>query len=141
MIEVKDFLFCDDIRMETRNKLSIMGLYGDRIVVLPKQEKKEIKLPLSILIRLKANAKIEKEVNFSLKITFEDKDIAGIEGQATFGETSVLPIPIKRLDFQFVNSGTLKFVLSISQNDQKITEHTETLSIVFDHSEVQKPTS
>ena len=115
-IKLKDFIFCDDLRTEVGNKFSAMGIYGDRVrVELPKEDIKEIRLPISILARFEKLASNSKNYDFEMKIRFEEQDLAKIDGNFAFKESAIVTIPFPRMDFQFENSGKLNINFVIMQ--------------------------
>jgi hypothetical protein len=128
---LKDFLVCDDIRIEQGNKFSIMGLYGDRIIISPKNsEQKEFNLPLSFMVRIqKLSEEIKNECDFKIDISFKDKDLIKIDGKFQFAGRSVATLPIKTIGFLFKESGTLSLKLGVFANGSTIIEHTEHLLI------------
>ena len=61
-MKIIDQIFCDDIRLEQNNKISLMGLYGDRILFKISPEKAaEIKWPIPIKLSLFLRFEREKE--------------------------------------------------------------------------------
>lgn len=73
-----DVLFCDDIRIEINNKLSLIGLYSDRIIFYV-NNKAEIQWPLptklSILLRFKIEQKEKKPSRFELEYFLNNQSI------------------------------------------------------------------
>jgi len=78
-----DALFCDDIRHEINNKISLMGLYNDRIVLRPGNSA-EIKWPipinLSTLLRFKLEESEKHPVQFIFEYFLNNKTLVKIEG-------------------------------------------------------------
>lgn len=129
-IKVKDFIFCDDLRTEIGNKFSVMGIYGDRVrVELPKEDIKEIRLPISILARFERLAANAKNYDFEMKIRFEEQDLAKIDGNFAFKESAIVTIPFPRMDFQFENSGKLHIKFVIKEGGKVALEHQESIAI------------
>jgi hypothetical protein len=66
-----DAIFCDDIRQELNNKLSLMGLYNDRMVLNINNEN-EITWPqpinLSALLRFSRMKKMKDRIHLNLNI-------------------------------------------------------------------------
>ena len=129
-IKIKDFIFCDDLRTEVGNKFSVMGIYGDRVrVELPKEDIKEIRLPISILARFERLASNSKNYEFEMKIRFEEQDLAKIDGNFAFKESAIVTIPFPRMDFQFENSGKLNINFLIKEGGKVALEHLESIAI------------
>lgn len=73
-------LFCDDIRFEAGNKLSLMGLYCDKIIY-----SQNTKLPtiarLAILLKFKLGDKDAKPDSFEFKYFIKDKVLVNVKGK------------------------------------------------------------
>jgi len=129
-LKVKDVILCDDIRIEQGNKFSLMGLYGDRVRITTKSDEvKAIRLSLSLMLRLEQPTINRKEYSFDLKIAFANQEMALVNGTFSFGDNMIASVPFNRLEFQFENSGELKFEFVIKDKNVKVLEHTETFSI------------
>lgn len=77
-----DILFCDDIRVEINNKVSLMGLYNDRIVVRTNNQTKiewPIKMDLAMLVRFSIGEKERHPVHFSFECFSNDESIVKID--------------------------------------------------------------
>lgn len=76
-------LFCDDVRFELNNKLSLMGLYADRIVFRAAPDK-ELKWPLPIrlatLLRFRLDPTDERPDSFDFEYFMNDKSIVQLSG-------------------------------------------------------------
>lgn len=79
-----DAIFCDDIRQELNNKLSLMGLYNDRMILNINNENK-ITWPqpinLSALLRFSLDEKNEKPNSFEFEYILNNKNIIKISGE------------------------------------------------------------
>lgn len=133
-----DILFCDDIRIEVNNKVSLMGLYNDRIV-FHSYEKKitewPIKMDLAILIRLIINDKDKKPLSFTFEGFSNDKSIAKIEGNTDLShfDSSVfcLILNTKNIDLNPGNFGySIKF--SDDNNEYLHQVNKNALKILFE---------
>jgi len=83
-MKLVDVLFCDDIRNELNNKVSLMGLYHDRIVLRPHGAGKiewPIKMSLATLVRFSVKENEKKSLNFNFKFYLGDKPIVKIDGE------------------------------------------------------------
>lgn len=83
MVKLLDAIFCDDIRYETNNKLSLMGLYNDRMI-FHTGNVTEIKWPLpvrvSVLLRFIIEITDEHPDNFEFEYFVNDKSIIKLNG-------------------------------------------------------------
>lgn len=79
-----DAIFCDDVRQELNNKLSLMGLYNDRMVLNINKEN-EITWPqpinLSALLRFSIDEKKERPSSFEFEYLLNKKNIIKINGE------------------------------------------------------------
>lgn len=78
-MKLLDILFCDDIRFETKNKFSLMGLYNDRMVYPPKVQW-PIPARLAILLRFTLEEKENLPSYFEFKYYTKEKNIAEVKG-------------------------------------------------------------
>ncbi len=82
-MKLLDALFCDDIRHEASNKVSLMGLYNDRIVIhLDNSMEAKWPLPinLSTLLRFSIEENEKQPVRFEFEYILNEKTIVKIEG-------------------------------------------------------------
>lgn len=119
-----DVLFCDDIRVEMNNKVSLMGLYNDRIVFRSHEKTKlewPIKMDLAMLVRLNISDNEKKPISFAFECFSNDKSIVKIDGNTDIsnfdGSVFCLILSTKNID---LNPGDLGY--SIKVWDEK-TEH------------------
>lgn len=79
-----DAIFCDDIRQEINNKLSLMGLYNDQMVLNSNNEN-EITWPqpinLSALLRFSFENEKERPNSFEFEYWLNKKSIIKINGE------------------------------------------------------------
>lgn len=133
-VSVKDFIFCDDIRTELGNKFSLMGIYGDRIVLTPNDPaQKEFRLPLSSFIRFQGSLASEKEYTFSIVIDFEGQSVAEIKGTFSFHKRGIIAVPVQKIEFSVSQTGTLKFALEVFDKENRILDHSADLQIILAH--------
>lgn len=135
-MQLANFIFCDDIRYEKNNKLSLMGLYNDSIII-QSSNKDRIKWPiqmvLALVLRFRMDADDKKPDNFELEYFINKKSIAKIQGQAnipatsssTFNLTTRTPIPIE--------PGTLGFTIKLLKKDNLLFSKTQSNAIEISH--------
>jgi hypothetical protein len=83
MLRLHNVIFCDDIRNEINNKLSLIGMYDDRIIFRSHDAKKikwPIPQPLAILLRFNLKAEDEHPDRFIFEYILNEKSIAKING-------------------------------------------------------------
>ena len=112
-IKIRFAFICDDARREDNGKLIYIGVYGQNIVVH--------ELPFSATLTLAVWFETEKaiDIEFQMRVTLDDKQIAGGSGRLKVGEgvgASIIPqIPIAA-----DKEGVLKFELKFGDNDWEI---------------------
>jgi len=96
-----DAIFCDDIRQELNNKLSLMGLYNDRMVLNINKEN-EIMWPqpinLSALLRFSLDEEEERPGSFEFEYLLNKKNIIKINGELNISAND-------KSQFQLILSG------------------------------------
>lgn len=78
-MKLLDALFCDDVRFEANGKLSLMGLYNDKIVY-PKAVELPV-LPLAILLRFIFDERDGIPHNFEFEYFLNKNVLVNIKGQ------------------------------------------------------------
>lgn len=140
-MRISDFIICDDVRHEHLNKVSLMGLYNDRIAITV-ADKRTIKWPLVIGLGLyvrieSADNKIPADFNFKITFLMNDKELGGLQGSGKPASSSVAVVPAKVPQFPITEPGLLKFVFSmIDSSDTEICTHTQALKVEVVESEV-----
>ncbi len=85
-MKIIDAIFCEDIRFELNNKLSLMGLYGDQIIFQANgNASTEIQWPiattLALLLRFKMEENEKYPDRFIFEYLFENRPLININGQ------------------------------------------------------------
>lgn len=82
-MKIRDYIFCDDIRNELNNKMSLMGIYQDRILFRVSKDKN---LTFPIPIRLASFVRLDLEVSdvmpdkFKFELLLNGKSLVELEG-------------------------------------------------------------
>jgi len=126
-----DVLFCDDIRVEVNNKVSLMGLYNDRIVFHAHDQAKiewPVNMDLAMLVRLNISENEKHPIAFTFECFSNDKSVVKIEGNADLASTdgSIFSIIVNTKNIP-LNSGDLGYSIKIYDKDKK-TEYLSKLS-------------
>ncbi len=119
-----DVLFCDDIRVEVNNKVSLMGLYNDRIVFYAHNQAKiewPVNMDLAMLVRFSISEKEKHPIAFAFECFSNDKSVVKIEGNADLASTdgSIFSIILYTKNTP-LSSGELGYSIKIYDNDKKI---------------------
>ncbi|MFV3408309.1 hypothetical protein ACNH6C_06865 [Bdellovibrio bacteriovorus] len=129
MISVKNFIVCDDIREERRNKTSLMGIYGDRVNISTKLgDTNAVSLPLSFFISLSCTELPKNSLNFVAEFTYS-KPVAKAEGDILFHNRGVTNLALSRIPFSFTNGGLLNVSLKIFESGKEVLSHSESIKI------------
>lgn len=134
-VKAKDFIFCDDIRIEEGKKFSVMGIYTDKIRIIPKvQNIQKYRVPISAFIRFQLlDIKSIGDYRFSITVAFENVELAKIEGQINFGTETISSLPLTRIGLEVEKSGPLSFhVVMKSKENRVVLDHTEVLNVVIE---------
>jgi|GEM_PF-2865063 len=85
-MKIIDAIFCEDIRFELNNKLSLMGLYGDQIIFqaggsITTETQWPIATTLALLLRFKMEKNEKHPDQFKFEYLFENSPLINISGQ------------------------------------------------------------
>jgi hypothetical protein len=139
-MKLSHFIFCDDIRHEKNNKLSLMGLYNDSIII-QSRDKNKIKWPIQMILALALRFQIdvgdERPDNFKLEYFINKKSVIKIQGQvniataslSAFNLTLKAPIPIEL--------GMLEFTIKLLKKDKILFTETQSNAIEILHKTIQ----
>ncbi|MES2217176.1 MAG: hypothetical protein V4501_02060 [Pseudomonadota bacterium] len=118
-----DVLFCDDIRLELNNKVSIMGLYNDRIVFRSSDKSKlewPIKMDLSMLVRFSLRKNDKHPINFIFECFSNENSIVKIDGTTDLatcvGSVFSLVLKTKNINLEL---GDLGYLFKIYDKDNE----------------------
>lgn len=87
-MEIAYEIFCDDARFEQNNKVSLMGLYSDRISINYKpgvEVKWPIHIRLTCYIRFKLNDSDPRPDSFTFSYIVNGKELPSFEGEMKVG--------------------------------------------------------
>lgn len=115
-----DALFCDDIRHEASNKVSLMGLYNDRIVIHldnPAEIKWPLPINLSTLLRFSIEETEKLPIQFEFEYLLNEKAIVKIEGSVDLNKSNkIFTIALTGSGIQ-VEPGDLGFSIKVFNNE------------------------
>jgi hypothetical protein len=139
-MKLYDFIFCDDIRYEQNNKLSLMGLYNDCIIIYA-SKKDAIKWPapiaLASLLRFQVDTSDEKPDNFELEYFMNKKPIMKIQGQVNIARTglSAFNLAVKNR-VMLIEPGMLGFAIKLLKKNKLLYSKTKENAIKILYKEV-----
>ena len=119
---VTDFIVCDDIRSELGMKLSLMGIYNDRIR-LQLRPGTSIDWPTGIKLGIYIRAEIDSEKSssaFKLQAAFNDINLLEVTGPLTrVSDSKVSVIQIVVPSFPLMGLGEIHFSLFFSETESE----------------------
>jgi hypothetical protein len=127
-MKFESFLICDDIRTEINNKVSLIGVYDDRIVFLPK-EGELVTWPNQMQIGIYAKLKFELADDlemikfFNFKVCFNNSEIELAKGDFPLEKISKVPImkiSVVYPNFTFSEKGTFTIRLEFLDKNEMI---------------------
>ncbi|MAZ78008.1 MAG: hypothetical protein CMF39_04960 [Legionellaceae bacterium] len=132
-MKIHNLLICDDIRAEVGNKISIMGVYGEEIVMNPNIKLNgPVKLPLAFLFRFKIEKNEELPDKFQLEYILNGKKIAPIYGPIQAGNNQKIITLIVKVQF-FFEPGPLDLNIKLSKKDKVIFNEAKKQVIMLSH--------
>jgi hypothetical protein len=136
-----DILFCDDIRHELNNKLSVMGLYNERLVLNTNKEN-VITWPqpinLSALLRFSLDAQDERPSSFEFTYLLNKKDILQIKGDLRLIDESRFQLILNGLGIP-LEPGQLGFSITLYNHGKLLlTKKNESALLISASGQVEK---
>jgi hypothetical protein len=117
-MQLDDFIVCDDVRFEMGNKMSIMGIYDDSILIPPPKVGSELQWPLmmrlSFFIRMYPTTRDADINGFEFIVTHESEKIASLDGAIAIRDPSKplrLAISLSQLPLPSLGKLSFKIVL------------------------------
>lgn len=126
-MRLADFILCEDIRQEVRNKLSLVGIYSDSILFSPWLANVPLNWPIAtrfaVYARLLRDGNEPSPDKFEFKISQMEKQLAVLDGEFASGDPSkplVLALVIPQLVFPA--PGNLEFKIVLKKGAVVLTE-------------------
>lgn len=131
-MKIIDYIIAEDIRFETGNKFSVMGIYSDEIkLVLPSDITWPIPFRFGVFIRVEIENSDVPPNRFVLKIDVDEKDIARMEGNIEFKESvRTISLPLVISPFPLPGYGGIRFIFEIYNNDELVSSESHSLQIL-----------
>ncbi len=136
-MKLYDFIFCDDIRYEQNNKLSLMGLYND-CIILKSNSKDAIKWPipisLALLLRFQRDIDDETPDTFEFEYFIDKKSIVKIQGQVSIPKPglSTFNLTIRNQGMP-IAPGILGFTVKLLKEGKLLCSKTKKNAIKISH--------
>lgn len=127
-----DYIIAEDIRFETGNKYSVMGIYNE-IIGLNLSEDTQWPIPFrfGVYVRLELEESDVAPNRFVLNVDHDDKNIASMNGNIHI-KTSVrtISIPLVLSPFPLPGYGKIQFNFEIYNDKDLLNSETHKLEIV-----------
>lgn len=127
-----DYIISEDIRFETGNKISVMGIYTDEIrLSLPDDIQWPIPFRFGVFIRLKIEESDLIPNRFVLKVDHNDNNIAQMDGNIEIKASArTISLPLVINPFPLPGYGTIQFNFEIYNNEDLLNSETHELKIL-----------
>jgi hypothetical protein len=114
-----DFIVCDDVRQEVGNKVTVVGVYSDEILI-PAPPSWPVILPkLGVFLRIKPFEDFVPK-NFEVRFLHDGKQIGLATGEvAGFDPDKSSTIVVVGSPFPLPGPGQLRFELSFTAGEQR----------------------
>ncbi|SNX59754.1 hypothetical protein SAMN06296273_1188 [Nitrosomonas ureae] len=131
-MRISDFIIAEDIRNETGNKFSIMGIYNEEIILnQPEDVKWPIPFRFGIFIRIDMEDSTEAPNRFLFKIIRDEKLEAQVDGNIESIENApTITIPLVLFPFPIFGDGKLQFCFEVFKEDNLLIEQTEEVEVI-----------
>ena len=129
-----DFIVCDDIRREIGNKITLVGMYNNKIQLQGPMVAWPVAIAFSVYVRLKIeNDEDRNGTKFSLIVAQEGKQLQDLTGEIKFNNdleafqllASLPPMPF--------NVGPVDFQIHISKNDEVLHKLAPPFTFSIEH--------
>lgn len=118
-----DFILCDDVRNEVTGKNTIVGVYGDIVIPIKKEDLKgPVNIRLAFYIRLLKTKDEVKPDSFFFEVFFNGKNYKKIEGPLQIpDEVKFINLNFNADPFSIPGEGVFTFKLTFNK-DSKIIQ-------------------
>ncbi len=124
-MKLKDYIFCDDIRFESRNKISLMGIFGDKILINlhGAQIKWPVPMRLAIFLRVEFEKNDQCPDNFIFKLYLKKNEIIETKGKMNTNADSKLASLSVLSEGLPVEPGEMDFKIILKKDDVTVFSH------------------
>ena len=125
------FIIAEDIRFETGNKVSVMGVYNE-VIGLNLQNDIDWPIPFrfGVFIRLDTEGCDELPDRFVLTVDHDDKNIARMEGVLDIKKvTNTIALPLVLSPFPLPGYGGIQFNFEIYSDKKLLNTGTQELQV------------
>jgi len=135
-MKITDYIIAEDIRTETGNKFSIMGIYCEEVRLnFPDNIQWPVPYRFGVYIRLKIEDSDEFPNRFVLKVDHNNNTVAQIDGNIEFIESMhTISLPFVIQPFPLPGFGTLRFNFEIYKDENLLSSGIHELNILSQNS-------
>lgn len=130
-MKVIDFIVCDDIRQEVGNKLTVVGIYNDRVKIETKNPSAlqfPIPFRLGVFVRLlvQKNDNCPEELAFVLSVKHNGEDLfradcnAQIANRPVGVDHVIVGVPLLANILPIKGAGKMEFDLTVNSGGKKL---------------------
>jgi hypothetical protein len=127
-----DYIIAEDIRFETGNKFSVMGIYSDKVLLnLPSDTQWPIPFRFGIFVRLKIEETDVIPTRFLLEVDQDGNNIAQMNGNIEIHTKSVrtISLPLVLNPFPLPGYGAMRFKFEIYNKEDLLKSEIHELEI------------
>ena len=119
-MKLREYIFCDDIRTEIGNKVSLMGIFNERIIInAPSNIKWPLPMRLGIYVRISFDEGEERPDEFTFVLKLKGDTIVEVKGVMPSINESTSNLAI-RGDGVPVEPGDIGFELTLLKNNKQV---------------------
>jgi len=118
-MKLLDVLFCDDVRFEANNKMSVMGLYNDRMVY-PKAAQWPVTSRMAVLMRFSIDQQEQLPRSFELKCFLKDKNVIEVKGEIQPNSSQSVVCLVVNAEGVQLDIGELGYEISMYDENKEV---------------------
>lgn len=135
-MKITDYIIAEDIRTETGNKFSIMGIYNEEVRLnFPDNIQWPVPYRFGVYIRLEIEDSDVLPNRFMLKVDYNNNTVAQIDGKLeNIASTHAISLPFVIQPFPLPGYGTLQFNFEIYNDENLVCSGIHVLNILSQNS-------
>ncbi|MGJ0516007.1 MAG: hypothetical protein ACR65O_09720 [Methylomicrobium sp.] len=127
-----DFIIAEDIRFETGNKFSVMGIYNEEITLnLPDDTQWPVPFRFGVYIRLELEDSDHIPNRFVLNVDHNNTNIATMTGNIQIKKSvRIISLPLVLFPFPLQGYGNIRFNFEIYDKDNLLSSGIHEIEVV-----------
>ncbi len=137
-MRIKNITFCDDIRREVGDKISVMGMLGNSVNInLPAGAPEKFPFQLSFLVTLENESQKYKEIVLSAELLANKEQVAQVNAHIELrGEDSIFHVPFPKFGTEVSESMDITMKAKVLADEALVTEDEATIHVQVNRQEV-----